>query len=54
MAIRAATLAVLTVHLAARHHPYDWVRWVIPVVAVPVFVFVGVWTVRNRRRRRGP
>jgi len=45
------TLDVVFAHLGTPPHQRAWVKWLVPVVAVPVFVFVGVWTVRNRRRR---
>jgi hypothetical protein len=48
------TLDVLFEHLGAPHQSNAWVKWLVPVVAVPVFAWVGWWTVRNRRRRRSP
>lgn len=48
------TPAVLFEHLDAPHQSNAWVKWLVPLVAVPLFVGIGVWTVRNRRRRRSP
>lgn len=48
------TLDVLFEHLDAPHQSNGWVKWLVPVVAVPLFVGIGIWTVRNRRRRRSP
>jgi len=45
------TLDVLLEHLDAPEQHNAWVKWLVPVVAVPLFVGIGVWTVRNRRRR---
>jgi hypothetical protein len=46
------TLDVLFEHLDESHQSNAWVKWLVPVVAVPLFVGIGVRTVRNRRRRR--
>jgi len=46
------TLDVVFAHLDTPQQKHTWVKWLVPIVAVPVFVFVGLWTVRNRRRRR--
>jgi hypothetical protein len=46
------TPEVLFEHLDAPHQSNVWVKWLVPVVAVPLFVGIGVRTVRNRRRRR--
>jgi hypothetical protein len=46
------TLDVVFAHLGTPDQRNAWVKWLVPVLAVPVFVFVGVWTVRNRRRRQ--
>ena len=43
---------VLLEHLDSAHQGNGWVKWLVPVVAVPLFVGIGVWTVRSRRRRR--
>jgi hypothetical protein len=48
------TLDVLFEHLDSPPAQNTWVKWLVPVVAVPVFVWIGVSTVRNRRRRRAP
>ena len=48
------TLDVLFEHLDTSRQSDDWVRWLVPVAAVPIFVGIGVWTVKNRRRRRSP
>jgi hypothetical protein len=48
------TLDVLFEHLETPHQSNGWVKWLVPVVAVPLFVGIGVWTVRSRRRRRSP
>jgi hypothetical protein len=45
------TLDVLLEHLDTPHQSNAWVKWLVPVAAVPLFVGIGVWTVRNRRRR---
>jgi len=46
------TLDVLLEHIDSPHQNNAWVKWLVPVVAVPLFVGIGVWTVRSRRRRR--
>lgn len=46
------TLDVLFEQLDVPRQRNSWVKWLVPVVAVPLFVGIGVWTVRNRRRRR--
>jgi len=48
------TLDVLFEHLDSPHQSNAWVKWLVPVIAVPLFVGIGVWTVRSRRRRRSP
>lgn len=45
------TLDVVFAHLDTPTQHNTWVKWLVPVVAVPLFVGIGVWTVRNRRRR---
>ena len=48
------TLDVVFAHLDTPHESNGWVKWLVPVVAVPLFVFIGVWTVRGHRRRGAP
>jgi hypothetical protein len=46
------TLDVLFEHLDSPHAQNTWVKWLVPVIAVPVFVWIGGWWFRTLRRKR--